>query len=158
MSVMPSRDSHSDADASPLPGVEIAPGVGVEERDLRFDFVRSRGPGGRDVNKVASKARLELDVAILRDKLRPRAFDRLIDLAGSRLTEAGVLILTSDDSRSQHANRRTCLQRLRELIVEAMRVPKVRRKTKPSYASKQRRLEAKKQRGEIKKRRGRVEE
>jgi len=151
---MASRSEQLEEDQPPPPGVEIAPGVRVAESDLRFEFVRSSGPGGQNVNKVASKARLELDLEVLRAKLRPRAIDRLITLAGTRLTEAGVLMLVSDDSRSQHANRRACLERLRELIVEAMRVPKVRRKTKPSRASKQRRLEAKKQRGEIKKLRG----
>lgn len=151
---MPSRAEQPDADTPPPSGVEIAPGVRVSESDLRFEFVRSSGPGGQNVNKVASKARLEVSLDVLRAKLRPRLIDRLIALAGSRVTDAGVVMITSDDSRSQQANRKACLDRLRELIVEAMRVPKVRRKTKPSKGSKLRRLESKKQRGQIKKERG----
>lgn len=140
-----------DDDFQPQPpGVEIAPGLYVPDSVLEFEFVRSSGPGGQNVNKVSSKARLHVAMAELGRVMHPAALARLADLAGSRVSAAGVLIIAADESRSQHANRQECLDRLRELIVAAQRVPKKRRASKPTKGSKQRRLQAKKARGQIK--------
>lgn len=160
-----------DSSAAARPGgVEIAPGVAVPESVLQWQFSRSGGPGGQNVNKVSTKAELRLGVEAL--PVSGRVKRRLRELAGRRIVGAetftdpvtgtshergGELILTSESERSQSGNKAECLSRLRELLVQAMAVPKVRRKTKPSKASKARRVDEKKRRGEIKKGRGRVD-
>ena len=133
-------------------GVELAPGVTAPLDALRLQYARGSGPGGQNVNKVNTKAELWLDLARVRG-LTAGAMERLRTLAGSRLTTAGEVHLSSDESRSQEGNRSEILRRLREMIVEARREPKRRRKTKPSRASKMRRLDAKRRRGETKARR-----
>jgi len=127
----------------------VAPGVELRDSDLDFTFSRSGGPGGQNVNKVNSKATLTVSHAALERALPPYALRRLERVAGRYLTQEGVQI-AADDSRSQHANRKACLDRLREVLIEAMHRPKVRKKTRPSKRSNQRRLDAKKQRGRIK--------
>jgi ribosome-associated protein len=104
------------------------------------------------VNKVNTKAELWVDVSRVRG-MTLAAVERLKAAAGSRLTSGGEIHLASDESRSQEGNRAAVFERLRAMIVEARREPKRRRKTKPSYGSKMRRLESKKRRGEIKARR-----
>ena len=143
---------------APAEGVEIAPGVAVPAAALRFSFARSSGPGGQNVNKLATKAELRVSLADL--PLPDRARRRLATLAGSRLVgddaaqpEAGEVLIVSQSERSQARNRAECLEKLRDLLVRAMAEPKVRRKTRPSRGSVERRLEAKKSRGEIKRRR-----
>ncbi|MCX5658647.1 MAG: alternative ribosome rescue aminoacyl-tRNA hydrolase ArfB [Planctomycetota bacterium] len=136
-------------------GVEIAPRVVVPESELRFNFSRSSGPGGQNVNKLSTKTRLAVSLALLEARIGPSAMAHLIDLAGpARLTDAGDLTLVCEENRSQQANRRGCLERLRELLVEAMRPRRKRRATRPTRGSKQRRLNSKKQRGDIKRQRG----
>src|SRR3954453_1295175 len=122
------------------PGDELAPGVRVPESALRFQFARSGGPGGQNVNKVNTKAELWVRLDGITG-LSPRAMARLRDLAGRRVTDAGEIHLSAETERRQQANRAAALERLRELIVAAQREPKVRRKTCPSRAAKQRRLE-----------------
>jgi ribosome-associated protein len=148
-------------------GVEIAPGVTVPESALRFSYARSAGPGGQNVNKLATKAELRIALADL--PLSRRALERLRDLAGRRIageqvvegeegeqiTEGGELVITSQSERSQSRNRAECLEKLRELIVRARAEPKVRRPTRPSRGAVQRRLEAKRARSRIKRTRGR---
>lgn len=156
-------------------GVEVAPGVTVPESALRFSFARSAGPGGQNVNKVATKA--ELRVALADLPLSRRALERLRDLAGKRIAGEGAmegedgeevsgdggggdggmggeLVITSQSERSQSRNRAECLEKLRELIVRAKVEPKVRRPTRPTRGSVQRRLEAKRARSRIKRGRG----
>ena len=116
---------------------------------MRFQFARSGGPGGQNVNKLNTKAELWVPLGALRG-LSHRALDRLRALAGRRLTTADELHITAETERSQEANRAAVLDRLRELIVRAKHEPKPRKKTKPSYGAKQRRLASKKRRGEIK--------
>ncbi len=140
---------------------------------LRFSYTRSGGPGGQNVNKVATKAVLRVAVRDL--GLAPWAERRLASLAGSRLVgvdedggtdeEAGEdqaapgeLLLTSEEYRSQKRNREACMAKLRELLVEALARPKVRRKTKPSRGAVERRLRDKRETGEKKERRRRVDE
>jgi ribosome-associated protein len=128
---------------------QLAPGVRAAPDAMRFAYARSSGPGGQNVNKVNTKVELWVVVQEILG-LSESARNRLRHLAGSKLTAADEIHFTSDTTRSQVSNRREVLEMLRELIVQAMRVPKVRRKTRPSAGSKRRRLDAKRHRGEIK--------
>ena len=128
--------------------IELAPGVRVPESALRFQYARSSGPGGQNVNKTSSKAELWLIVAAL--PMNGGAIARLRNLAGKRMTKAGELHLASDIHRAQEANREEILRRLRDLIAKAATEPKFRRKTRPSKAAKRRRLESKRHRSAIK--------
>lgn len=152
-------DLHEMRDERPASGdgggVEIGPGIVVPESALRFTFSRSSGPGGQNVNKLSTRARMHLSLAALVGVVRPDVIDRLRENAGpSRVTDAGEIVITSDESRSQSMNRQGCLERLRELIVRSLHAPKIRRATKPSRGSKRRRLEDKHRRSSIKKHRG----
>ena len=131
---------------------QVAPGIDLPASALSFTFSRSSGPGGQNVNKVNSRATLMVPVSALREALPAYAVNRLKIIAARYVTQEGLQISASD-SRSQIANRRACLDRLREVIVESLRRPKLRKKTKPSARAKQRRLDAKKHRGKIKSRR-----
>ncbi|MGE3106988.1 MAG: alternative ribosome rescue aminoacyl-tRNA hydrolase ArfB [Phycisphaerales bacterium] len=136
--------------------LELAPGVRVMESAggggaVEFSYSRSSGPGGQNVNKLSTKAELRVRPDLL--PISPRASARLIELAGSRVTTAGEIILTCESHRSQSRNKSECLDKLREMLIAAMAVPKVRRRTKPSRGSKERRLAEKKGRSEIKRRR-----
>ena len=143
--------THLDDQIEPS-GVELAPGLRVPGSALRWQFARSGGPGGQNVNKVNTKAELWVPLDVL-TALTDRAKARLHKLAGRRLTAAGEIHVSAETERTQEANRAAALERLRELLVEAMREPKPRRKTGPTRASKQRRLDSKHRRSEIKARR-----
>ena len=119
---------------------------------MRFQFARSGGPGGQNVNKLNTKAELWVPVAAITG-LSERAVARLRALAGRRLTGADEIHISAETERSQEGNRSAALDRLRQLLLEAMHEPKPRRKTKPSRASKRRRLESKRKRSEVKSRR-----
>ncbi|OJW45227.1 MAG: aminoacyl-tRNA hydrolase [Thiobacillus sp. 65-1059] len=124
--------------------------IELDEREIQEDFVRASGPGGQNVNKVSSAVQLRFDVArspSLPDAVRAR----LIALAGSRLTQDGVLILSAERYRSQRRNRDDALQRLLALIRAACEAETPRRPTRPTLASKKRRLDSKQRRGETKK-------
>lgn len=135
-------------DDSPPGALRLAPGVEVPSASVEWAFSRSGGPGGQNVNKVNTKA--ELRVALGAIPISPGARYRLGALAGGRLLEGGVLAIVAQSERSQQANKAECIERLRELVLRAMVTPKVRRATKPTKGSQQRRLTAKKSRGEIK--------
>ncbi len=124
--------------------------IELDEREIQEDFVRASGPGGQNVNKVSTAVQLRFDVArspSLPDPVRAR----LIALAGRRVTQDGVLIIEAERYRSQRRNRDDALERLLELIREACEVDKPRRPTRPTLASKKRRLDSKQRRGETKK-------
>lgn len=124
--------------------------IELDEREIQEDFVRASGPGGQNVNKVSTSVQLRFDVARSPSLPEPvRA--RLIALAGRRVTQDGVLIIEAERYRSQRRNRDDALERLIELIREACEVDKPRRPTRPTLASKKRRLDSKQRRGETKK-------
>ncbi len=147
-------------------GAEVAPGVRVPVVAIRFAFARSSGPGGQNVNKLETKAELRIDVDVIpisgraRNRLRTLAGDRVIGSEtyigedGRSHTRGGELIITAQEHRSQSQNKSACMEKLREMIVQAMAEPKVRRKTKPSRGSIERRIEGKKRRSDIKRGRG----
>ena len=136
--------------STPPSGVELAPHIFVPASAVRFRFVRARGPGGQNVNKVSSACEMRIWMNDLSALLGPGAADRLTVALGSRLTAAGEIIIVSDEKRTQEQNREAVLTRLREMLVTAMVEPKRRKKTKPSRRAKQRRLNDKKARGAIK--------
>lgn len=128
--------------------IQIAPGVWIPEGALAFSFVASRGPGGQNVNKRATKAELRVRPDSL--GLPHAALTRLAALAGRRIAGSGELIIAADEGRSQEANRRACLERLRRLLVAALTPPRPRRPTRPTKGSKLRRLSDKKLRAQVK--------
>jgi ribosome-associated protein len=128
---------------------QLAPGVTVPPDALRIQFSRSSGPGGQNVNKVNTKAELWLAIDRIVG-LSPSAITRLAHLAGRRITIGRELHLVCETERSAAANERMILDRLRQMILEALVEPRRRRKTRPSRASKQRRIETKKRRSDVK--------
>ena len=123
--------------------------ISIDEREIQQDFVRSSGPGGQNVNKVATAVQLRFDVhnsPSLPEDVR----QRLIRLAGRQITDDGVLIINARQYRSQDRNRQDAMQRLIDLIRRAAERPKPRQKTRPTLASKTRRLESKRRHGTIK--------
>jgi ribosome-associated protein len=140
----------SDAPVQPHANrVDLAPGVWAPESAVRLQYSRSGGPGGQNVNKVNTRTQLWLPVGAIVG-LRESAVARLRAIAGSRLTLADELFINAETERTQEGNRQAVMDRLRQLIVEAMHEPKRRRKTKPSRGARERRLAGKKRRGEIK--------
>jgi ribosome-associated protein len=130
-------------------GLDLPGGVSVDPSAVRFQFARSGGPGGQNVNKLNTKAELWVRLSGL-NGLSPSALLRLRHLAGRRLTAADEIHITAETERSQESNRQAVGDKLRELILRAMVEPKRRRPTRPTAASKRRRLEAKRRRSETK--------
>ncbi len=120
--------------------------------ELRFEFFRSSGPGGQNVNKVATAVRLRFDVRNS-TSLPPAVKDRLLRLAANRLTEDGVLLIEARRFRTQERNRDAAVARLMAWIEQASTAPRLRRVTRPTQASSQRRLDAKQRRGVTKRQR-----
>ncbi len=129
--------------------LRITDHIAIDERELEEQFVRSSGPGGQNVNKLATAVQLRFDVRHS-PSLPHDVRLRLERLAGQRLTKDGVLVIIAQRHRTQERNRQDALDRLIELIQRAAVVPKRRRPTKPTAGSRKRRLESKKRRGTIK--------
>jgi len=129
--------------------LEITPSLNIDERDLLLEFVRASGPGGQNVNKVATAAQLRFDVRA--SSLPEDVKNRLIKITGKRVTNEGMLVIEAKKFRTQEQNREDAIQRFVELVRKAAVKPKLRAKTKPTQASKEKRLKTKKERGEIKK-------
>jgi ribosome-associated protein len=132
--------------------LRISGDLAIDEKDIEIAFIRASGPGGQNVNKVATSAQLHFDTRRL--ALPPDAAMRLKRLAGQRMTKDGVIVIQAQRFRSQERNRADAIERLVDLLKEAMVRPTPRRPTKPTNASKQRRLEGKKRRSDIKAHRG----
>lgn len=136
--------------------ISITEDIHIDPRELHWDFVRASGPGGQHVNKVATAVVLRFNAGqspALSRKVRAR----LRQLAGSRMTSDGVLVIKANRFRSQAQNRQDAMERLRSLVQRAAVKPKTRRKTRPTRSSIERRLSAKQHRSRIKQHRGKVE-
>lgn len=135
--------------------IEVTPHVVIPDNDLALSFVRGSGPGGQNVNKVASAVQLRFDLAgtaALSDAVKTR----LRGLAGRRLTDDGAILIIARNHRTQEQNRREAADRLADLIRAALIAPKARKATKPTRASRERRLESKSRQQRTKGLRGKV--
>jgi len=133
--------------------IRITDNIAIDDREIDERFVRASGPGGQNVNKVSTAVELRFDVNASSLPIDVR--DRLVRLAGNRMTSDGVLLIDSREHRTQGQNREAARARLVALLQHAARRPRTRRPTKPKRAAKEKRLESKRQRSEVKTLRGR---
>lgn len=129
--------------------IQITPTFSIDERELQFAFVRASGPGGQNVNKVATAVQLRFDVN--HSALPEEVKERLNHIAGNKITSEGELLIEAKKFRTQEQNREDAINRFVELLQHGFKKPRTRTKTKPTAASREKRLKAKKQRGEVKK-------
>lgn len=129
--------------------IEITPTFSLDERELTFDFIRASGPGGQNVNKVSSGVQLRYDAA-QSSTLPPEVRERLTKLAGSRMTEEGVLLIEAKRYRTQDQNRADAVNRLVLLLQQAFEPPKIRKPTHPGTTARAARVADKRHRGALK--------
>ena len=134
--------------------VQVAPGLAIPEDELDESFILAGGPGGQNVNKVATAVQLRFDVAGS-PTLPPEVRQRLLRLAGARVTADGVLVMTARRHRTREANRRDARARLAALVARALQAPRPRHATRPTRAARERRLQDKARRGTVKRQRTR---
>jgi ribosome-associated protein len=125
--------------------IPVAGDIVIDESELQWEFVRSGGPGGQNVNKVATAVQLRFDVAGS-NSLPPEIKERINRIAGRRMTSDGTLLIKAQRFRSQDRNRADALSRLREIVAEAIKKPKRRIRTRPTASSRMQRLESKRKR------------
>jgi ribosome-associated protein len=130
--------------------LQVKPGITIPVAELFFSASRSGGPGGQHANKTSSRVTLRWSVRET-SALRPHQKSRVLSRLGARVTQDGELQIHVEDSRSQTRNKEVACERLKALLVEALKVPRHRKPTKPTKASKRRRTDAKKARGSVKK-------
>jgi ribosome-associated protein len=137
--------------------MQITPTLAIDDSEIEERFVRASGPGGQNVNKVATAVQLRFDAA-RSASLSVAVKDRLRAIAGSRMTDEGVLVIDAREFRTQSQNREAARERLADVITRALVAPKRRRRTKPTRHARQERLASKKRRGQVKAGRGTVRE
>ena len=135
--------------------LRIGDAVVIEDWEITEQFVQSGGPGGQNVNKVATAVQLRVNVFRLR--MPPEAFERLKEIAGSKLTKGGEIVLTANEYRTQDQNREAARERLVALLTDALTPPRKRKKSRVNRVGKVKRLKAKKARGDVKAKRGKVD-
>lgn len=135
--------------------IRVSPNISLSEDEIEETFIRTSGPGGQHVNKTSTGVQLRFNVeesSSLSDEVR----GRLMGIAGSRLTNEGILVIAATRKRSQAANRKEAIDRLVDLIRDAEKRPKSRRKTRPSFGAKAKRMDNKQRRGNLKRSRSAV--
>jgi len=136
--------------------IRVTPHVTIPDDEIEITPIRSRGPGGQHVNKTSTAVQLRFDIQA--SSLPQEWKDRLLGLKDRRITEAGVIVITAMEHRSQVRNREAALDRLEKLVARVARRPKARVATKPTAASRERRLDEKRRRGKLKTLRGAVDD
>ena len=133
--------------------IDISEHVAIPDEELEWKFIRSSGPGGQNVNKVSSAVQLRF-LLHRNTSISAPAKHRLRRMAGQRMVDDGTILITARDERSQEQHRRAALERLADLVRAALIEPKIRKKTRPTRASKERRIDSKKRRSSTKRDRG----
>ncbi len=133
--------------------LQITPDIAIPDEEFEWKFIRASGPGGQNVNKVATAVQLRF-LLPQNTSLPVAARNRLRRIAGAKINDDGTILISARSERSQDQNRRDALERLAELVRTALIEPKIRKKTRPTKASKERRIDTKKRRGSTKQGRG----